>query len=99
MTTTATLLVTARPNPDEMESVQAYLQGVMPLFTAAGGTLVKRLKVDEVIKGSPAGMAMIMDFESADVISELLASPEYAELLPARDQGFADMNILVTQQM
>ncbi|MDH4363633.1 MAG: DUF1330 domain-containing protein, partial [Acidimicrobiia bacterium] len=61
--------------------------------------LVKRLKVDEVITGSPVGMAMVTDFESADAISDLFASPEYAELLPARDRGFADMNILLTQQM
>jgi uncharacterized protein (DUF1330 family) len=99
MTSAATLVVTAHPNPDEMESVQAYLQAVMPLFVAAGGTLVKRLKVDEVISGSPAGMAMVMDFESADIITDLFASPDYAALLPMRDRGFADMHILVTQEM
>ncbi len=96
---TATLVVTARPNPEEMESVQAYLQGVMPLFLAAGGNLVKRLKVDTALEGAPAGMAMIMDFDSADAITDLFESSEYAALLPARDRGFLDMNILVTQEM
>jgi uncharacterized protein (DUF1330 family) len=99
MASTATLVVTARPNSEEMESVQAYLHGVMPLFVAAGGTLVKRLKVDQVIAGTQAGMAMVMDFESADIITDLFASSEYAALLPARDRGFTDMNILVTQEM
>ena len=41
----ATLIVTAVPNPREMESVQAYLKGVLPIFVGAGGQLVKRLKV------------------------------------------------------
>ena len=99
MTSKATLVVTALPNGDEMTSVQEYLQGVMPLFVAAGGTLVKRLKVDHVIEGSQSGMAMVMDFDSAEAITELFASPEYAALLPVRDRGFTDMNILVTQEM
>jgi len=79
--------------------MQDYLQGVMPLFAAAGGTLVKRLKVDQVVEGSPSGMAMVMDFESAEAITELFASPEYVELLAARDRAFKDINILVTQEM
>ena len=49
-------------------SVQEYLQGVMPLLTAAGGDLVKRLKVDDVVHGSPSGMVLVMDFESANAI-------------------------------
>ena len=95
----ATLVVTVVPNGDEMASVNEYLQGVMPLFVAAGGTLVKRLKVERVIEGSNSGMAMIMDFDSAEAITGLFDSQEYAALLPVRDRGFTDMNILVTQQM
>ena len=53
MTEKATLVVTATPNPDEMPSVQAYLQGVMPLLMEAGGELVKRQKVGQVINGKP----------------------------------------------
>ena len=43
---TATLVVTAIPNPAEMDSVQQYLKGVMPLLQGAGGRLVKRQKVE-----------------------------------------------------
>jgi uncharacterized protein (DUF1330 family) len=96
---TATLVVTALPNTEEPAAMQDYLQGVMPLFAEAGGTLVKRLKVDQIVEGSPAGMAMVMDFESADAITDLFASPGYAELLPARDRGFKEISILVTQEM
>ena len=46
-----TLVVTAVPNPSEMASVQEYLGGVMPLFQAAGGELVKRLKVEKSLHG------------------------------------------------
>jgi len=94
-----TLVVTAVPNPNEMASVQAYLKGVMPLFMGAGGKLVRRLKTDRVLNGRPAGMVLVMDFESADSVEALFESEEYRALLPKRDQGFAEMNILLTQQM
>ena len=36
MAANTTLVVTAVPNPNEMASVQEYLQGVMPLLMGAG---------------------------------------------------------------
>ena len=69
MDASTTLVVTAVPDPNEMASVQEYLQGVMPLLMGAGGKPVKRLKVDEVIHGKPSGMVLVMDFDSADAIS------------------------------
>ena len=95
----ATLVVTATPDPNEMESAQAYLKGVMPLLAGAGGTPVKRLKVNEVIQGKPSGMVLVMDFDSSEAISTLFNSDDYANLIPVRDQGFAEMNILVTHTL
>ena len=95
----ATLVVTATPNPNEMESVQGYLKGVLPLLMGAGGNPVKRLKVDEVIRGNPSGMVLVMDFDSDEAITALFESDEYAALIPMRDQGFAEMNILLTHGM
>ena len=95
----ATLVVTATPNPNEMESVQGYLQGVLPLLMGAGGKPVKRLKVDKVIRGNPSGMVLVMDFDSDEAITALFESDEYAALIPIRDQGFTEMNILLTHEM
>ena len=99
MSEKATLVVTAIPNPNEMESVQAYLQGVMPVLQGAGGKLVKRLKVGKTINGKPSGMVLVMDFDSNEAITTLFASDEYEALIPARDKGFAEMNILLTNQL
>lgn len=95
----ATLVVTATPNPAEMQSVQAYLSGVMPLLMGAGGRLVKRQKVGQVVNGRPSGMVLVMDFDDADGVTELFASAAYADLLAARDRGFAEMNILIATDM
>ena len=94
-----TLVVTAVPNPNEMASVQEYLQGVMPLLVGAGGNLVKRLKIDRTIHGAPSGMALVMDFDSAEAVTEMFESEEYTALIPIRDRGFAEMNILLTREM
>ena len=88
-----TLVVTAIPNPEEMPSVQEYLQGVMPLLMGAGGKPVKRLKVDQVIHGRPNGMVLVMDFDSPEAVTGMFASDAYAALVPVRDKGFKEMNI------
>ena len=99
MSEKTTLVVTAVPNPNEMASVQEYLQGVLPLLQDAGGRLVRRLKIDKVIHGNPSGMALVMDFDSADAITEMFESDDYAALVPVRDKGFSEMNILLTREM
>ena len=99
MDANTTLVVTAMPNPEEMASVQAYLQGVMPLLMGAGGRPVQRLKVNEVIHGKPSGMVLVMDFDSDEANTGLFESEEYAALVPIRDKGFAEMNIQLTHEM
>lgn len=99
MTEKTTLVITATPNPEEMASVQEYLQGVLPLLKGSGGDLIKRVKVGKVIKGNPSGMVLVMDFDSAESITSMFESEEYAALVPARDRGFAEMNILLTHEM
>ena len=94
-----TLVVTATPNPNEMASVQEYLKGVLPLLMGAGGKLVKRLKLDRGIHGSPSGMVLVMDFDSSDEVEGMFESEEYSALIPIRDKGFTAMNIQLTQEM
>jgi uncharacterized protein (DUF1330 family) len=72
---------------------------VLPLLTGAGGKPVKRVKVDRVIHGNPSGMVLVMDFDSADAITAMFESEDYAALIPMRDRGFAEMNILLTREM
>ena len=99
MDKSTTLVVTAVPDPNEMPSVQEYLQGVMPLLMGAGGKPVKRLKVNEAIHGKPSGMVLVMDFDSADAIAGMFESDDYAALIPVRDKGFTEMNIQLTHEM
>ena len=95
----ATLIVTATPNSENMDAFQAYVEGAMPLLIEAGGKLVKRQKITNVINGKPSGTCMVMDFDSADTIKNLFASDRYKALVPTRDKGFSEINILVASDM
>ncbi len=44
-------------------------------------------------------MTLVMDFDSADAITEMFESSDYAALVPVRDRGFSEMNILVTHTL
>jgi uncharacterized protein (DUF1330 family) len=92
-------VVTAVPNQDEMPSVQECLQGVLPLLVGVGGTSIRRLKTDRVVGGRAAGMTLVADFESADAAASIFESEAYLALLPARERGFREMNILLTREM
>jgi uncharacterized protein (DUF1330 family) len=65
----------------------------------AGGKLVKRLKVETNIHGNPAGMVLVMDFDSAEAITAMFESDDYAALIRVRDKGFSEMNIQLTREM
>jgi uncharacterized protein (DUF1330 family) len=95
-----TLLVTARPNPNEQESMQTYLKGVMPLLVGAGGQLVKRLKVQTSLTGKPPyGMVMVMDFPDQEKLEAMFASEAYAAILPAREKGFSSIDICLAGEL
>ena len=54
---------------------------------------------DEVIHGEPGGMVLVMDFDSADAISGMFESEDYAALIPVRYKGFAAMNIQLAHEI
>jgi len=95
----ATLVVTAIPNPDHMEAMQAYLSGVVPILLKNGGQLKYRGKITGAIKGNANfGMLLVMNFESEEKIIEIFDSSEYGELIPYRDKGFKVMDILISSE-
>ncbi len=95
MDTTTTLVISALPNPAEIDSAHEYLHSVLPLLMAAGGVLVKRVKIEQMLYGRPTHMVLMMDFASADTITAVFGSDTHRALLPARERGFTELNIMV----
>ena len=97
---TATLAVTATPNPAAMEYMQSYLSQVGPLIMEYKGDVLHRGKVTHVIDGEPSFVILLLvQFDSEATIKTLFDSPEYAALKPARDKGFKSMNIVISTTM
>ena len=91
------LTVTATPNPENQAEMSEYLGKVMPMLVSAGGNLVSRLRVSQVITGDPGfGLLMIMAFPSAKAIETFFAGDEYRPLIPIRDKAFSRMDISIT---
>ena len=55
--------------------------------------------VEKVIHGNRSGMVLVMDFDSAEAVTAMFECDDYAALVPVRDRGFAEMNILLTHEM
>ena len=96
---TATMVVTVLPKADGAEHMQAYTAGVGPLFGAAGGELVKRVRVAKPVLGElKFAMAMMMDFPSAEAIEKVFASDEYKKFVPTRDKAFEFFDVVIGEE-
>lgn len=96
----ANLVVTAVPNPDGAEDMQAYLKGVLPVLMSHGGELVYRGKIERPISGEAGfAMLMVMAFDSAASIDKVFESAEYKALVPHREKGFSKIDILVSSPL
>jgi len=90
-----TLIVTSTPNPEEMEALKSYVQDVMPLLLDLGGTVIKRSKITEAYHGEAKfTFLLVMDFPSKEKLTEMFNSDSYQALIPNRNKGFVDINIL-----
>lgn len=100
MTDKALVFVTATPNPEGQTEMQEYLQRVLPLLMAAGGTLLGRGAVQSVVEGNPNyKLAMAMAFDSGEAAQAVFASDDYQALKPIRDRGFRQIDIAITKSL
>ena len=44
-------------------------------------------------------MVLVMDFDSAETVTAMFESDGYQALVPVRDRGFTEMNILITGEL
>ena len=96
----ATMIVTAQPNPDHAEDAQAYVGQALPMLMAAGGKLLKRVKVAKPVVGDQTfALSLVMEFPDAKSIEDVFASDDYAAIAPHREKGFAFMNIVICEDL
>ncbi len=95
-----TLVVTSKTNPDNLASLQIYVERVMPLLMSLNGKVIKRSKISDVIHGKSLGeFLLIMDFPIKQKLAAFFKSDEYKSIIPYRDNGFSEINILFADDL
>jgi len=86
-------------NPNETDALNAYVEGVMPLITAADGRMLNRYERKETLVGPESSQfVMIVEYPSAEVIKRLFDSTDYKNLTAVRDKAFTSYNISIYEQ-
>jgi uncharacterized protein (DUF1330 family) len=98
--TPAFLIITAIPNPDKMEVVQAYLSKIMPVLMAGGGKPVGRYRVTNQIvgEGGPEMMALL-EFSDEKSIADMVEGEAFTALADLREEAFLQLNLMVSSPM
>ena len=87
------LLVTlAKPNPDETDVFQGYVQESTALAIEAGGEVSSRIGVRHLHGDAPAVVFGLAVFPSAQAIAEMFDGEAYRSLIPARDASIECVN-------
>lgn len=94
----ATLIVVSTPREGGNEALMSYVEQVVPMITNNGGVPIKRLRITDVVSGQPhPEFVFVADFEDAATVRRLFDSAEYQALIPTRDEGFAAIDIYITE--
>ncbi len=98
MTSPVVFVALGTLNPAEADAYQSYAGTAGPLLKEAGGRPRARMKVLEHLVGDPAPKTvMMMEFDSADAIRDVLASPAYQALVPLRDRAFTRFSFFIAE--
>ncbi len=93
----AYLTVICDINTNDREAMRSYMSQALPLFDAAGGKTLLRLKRVEMLKGSMAPLLSLIVFPSADAIRGVFQTEEYKRLIETRDKGFPNLSVAITE--
>jgi uncharacterized protein (DUF1330 family) len=94
------LIINSIPNPEKMESVQAYLSQIMPVLMAGGGKPVGRYRVTSQVvgEGGPK-MVALLEFPNEQSITDMINGDSFTALAPLRDEAFLQLSLMVSSSM
>ena len=96
----AFLIITATPNPEKMEAVQAYLSQVMPVLAAGGGKPVGRFQVTNQLIGQDGPKMMaLLEYPDEMSITDTIDGEPFAALADLRKEAFLQLNVMIGSAM
>ncbi|MFV2039444.1 MAG: DUF1330 domain-containing protein [Acidimicrobiales bacterium] len=96
----ATLIAVTTSREGHNDDLRSYVDQAVPMLLGAGGQVVKRLAVTDVVAGgSKAANVLVMDFPDAQTVRAVFDSDGYKALIPVRDRAFEHIDILITEDL
>jgi uncharacterized protein (DUF1330 family) len=96
MPVTVIALVTVRE--DRPADLAAYMEATAPLLARAGGRIVQRFKVSEVVAGRrPAQTVLIVEYPNRAAVDAVFGSLDYQRIIPYRDRAFSEYHVSVVE--
>ncbi len=83
-------------NDDEPQALAAYIAATFPLMENAGGKILRRFTVNEVVVGhKPAKSVIIIEYPSREAVDLVFESEIYRNIIPIRDIAFLDYHVSI----
>lgn len=93
---TVRLLAFVTINEDQPAALASYLAATGPLLEKAGGKIVQRVAIDEVVVGNVLAKTMIVvEYPTRAAVSAVFDSDAYRAIVPLRDKAFRDYHVLI----
>lgn len=90
----ARVLVSGWLREDGAGTLAAYQAAAGPIMGRHGGKPVFKSKPEVALAGSAADLVVLMEFPSPEAARAAFEDPDYAELIPTREQAFARLDVV-----
>ncbi len=93
------VLVQGNPLPEKADTLQQYQQVARTIIAKHGGQVVARgAGVASLHGGQPRKVGIVVRFPDLAAAQAWYNDPEYQQVLPLRDQSYAELEINVFQE-
>lgn len=94
------LIITAIPNPKNMDGVQSYLKKAGPFAPKYGGVFISRYKtLNHLVGENGAELMSIFEFPDVQSIENMMNDDEYIKLTEIREKAFTKLNMRVCEEL
>ncbi len=94
------LIITAIPNPENMQGVQTYLEKAGPYAPKYGGVFKSRFKTHKHLVGeNGAELMSIFEFPDVQSIENMMNDEGYKELTEIREKAFTKLNMRICDEL
>lgn len=98
----AILITIAKIAATGQDALEQYAAGTLPLIQAAGGKVVCRSRLTEIVVGASntrPDLVAVMRFDNPEAILNLLNSKEYRRQVPYRERAFTEIHSYIAEEI